>query len=358
MRRRTETHQRDSLAGLHLGTAQRAIADHTRAQQRRGLEVVERVRQTHCKRLRHDESIGVPAVDRPSREVGVLAEVLLAPAAVRARPVGAVEPGDADALADVQLVAAGAEPVDETDGLMPGHDRQVRELEVALDDMEVGATAPARVHADAHLARSGLGHLSLDERERAGSDRRRAPQLDRTHDHDPRYVASCLNCGTSRGAMADLPTGTVTFLFTDVEGSTRLWEEQPDAMKGALARHDEIVHEAVRQHTGHIVKTTGDGVHAVFNTAADGVVAAVDAQLALSAEPWPDATALRVRMGLHTGEADLRDGDYYGPAPNRAARLAATAHGGQIVVSRATEAVVRERLADGVTLDDLGEHRL
>jgi predicted ATPase/class 3 adenylate cyclase len=158
--------------------------------------------------------------------------------------------------------------------------------------------------------------------------------------------------------MVDLPTGTVTFLFTDIEGSTRLWEEQPDAMKGTLARHDKILHEAVRQQTGHIVKTTGDGVHAVFSTAGDAVVAAVDAQLALSAEPWPDATALRVRMGLHTGEADLRDGDYYGPALNRAARLAATAHGGQIVVSKATEAVVRERLADGVTLDDLGEHRL
>jgi predicted ATPase/class 3 adenylate cyclase len=158
--------------------------------------------------------------------------------------------------------------------------------------------------------------------------------------------------------MADLPTGTVTFLFTDVEGSTRLWEEQPDAMKGALARHDEILLAAVLDHGGHIVKTRGDGVHAVFSTAADAVVAAVDAQLALAAEPWPGATPLHVRMGLHTGEADLRDGDYYGPALNRAARLAGTAHGDQIVMSRATEAVVRERLADGITLEDLGEHRL
>jgi predicted ATPase/class 3 adenylate cyclase len=158
--------------------------------------------------------------------------------------------------------------------------------------------------------------------------------------------------------MVDLPAGTVTFLFTDVEGSTRLWEEQPEAMKGALARHDEILQGAVRDHGGHIVKTTGDGVHAVFSTAADATLAAVDAQLALAAEPWPEATPLRVRMGLHTGEADLRDGDYYGPSLNRAARLAGTAHGGQIVLSRATEAVVRERLADGITLEDLGEHRL
>jgi predicted ATPase/class 3 adenylate cyclase len=158
--------------------------------------------------------------------------------------------------------------------------------------------------------------------------------------------------------MVDLPAGTVTFLFTDVEGSTRLWEEQPDAMKGALARHDAIIQEAVRAHNGHIVKTTGDGVHAVFSTAADATVAAVDAQLALAAEPWPESATLRARMGLHTGEADLRDGDYYGPTLNRAARLAATAHGGQIVASKATETVVRERLADGVTLEDLGEHRL
>jgi predicted ATPase/class 3 adenylate cyclase len=158
--------------------------------------------------------------------------------------------------------------------------------------------------------------------------------------------------------MVDLPAGTVTFLFTDVEGSTRLWEEQPGAMKGALARHDEILQGAVRGHGGHIVKTTGDGVHAVFSTAADATLAAVDAQLALAAEPWPEATPLRVRMGLHTGEADLRDGDYYGPSLNRAARLAGTAHGGQIVLSKATEAVVRERLTDGVTLADLGEHRL
>src|SRR6478672_3321333 len=110
--------------------------------------------------------------------------------------------------------------------------------------------------------------------------------------------------------MVDLPTGTVTFLFTDLEGSTRLWEEQPGAMARALPRHDEILRDAVEAHHGSIVKSTGDGVHAVFAAAPDAVAAAIDAQLALTGEEWPDGLPLRVRMGIHTGEAELRDGDY------------------------------------------------
>jgi predicted ATPase/class 3 adenylate cyclase len=149
----------------------------------------------------------------------------------------------------------------------------------------------------------------------------------------------------------------VTFLFTDLEGSTRLWEEHSDAMRAALARHDEILRDAVEGHAGHVVKTTGDGLHAVFATAHDAVVAAVVAQRALGGEPWPLPEPFRVRIGVHTGEAEIRDGDYYGSAVNRAARVSAAAHGGQIVVSHATEEVARDHL-DGVDVVDLGEHLL
>ncbi|MCJ7673382.1 MAG: adenylate/guanylate cyclase domain-containing protein, partial [Acidimicrobiia bacterium] len=158
--------------------------------------------------------------------------------------------------------------------------------------------------------------------------------------------------------MSDLPTGTVTFLFTDLEGSTRLWEEHPEAMRDALARHDEILRDAVEKRAGHVVKTTGDGLHAAFALASDGVVAALDAQRALVAEDWVLPEPLKVRMGLHVGGAELRGGDYYGPAVNRAARVSAAAHGGQIVASAATADLVRDYLAPEVGLLDLGEHRL
>ena len=158
--------------------------------------------------------------------------------------------------------------------------------------------------------------------------------------------------------MAELPTGTVTFLFSDLEGSTRLWEEHPEAMKGALARHDQILRDAVEGHGGQVVKSTGDGLHAVFGRPEDAVAAAVEAQLGLDAERWFETGPLRVRMGLHTGTAEARAGDYFGPALNRAARLATSAHGGQVVVSEATVGVVRDALPVGVALEDLGEQRL
>jgi predicted ATPase/class 3 adenylate cyclase len=158
--------------------------------------------------------------------------------------------------------------------------------------------------------------------------------------------------------VPELPTGTVTFLFTDLEGSTRLWEEHPEAMRDALARHDEILRGAVEKHDGVVVKTTGDGLHAAFATAPDAVSAAVDAQRELTGEEWALPEALKVRMGLHTGVAEARDGDYFGTAVNRAARVAAAAHGGQIVTSAATADLVRDELTTEVGLIDLGEHRL
>ncbi|HXY91424.1 MAG TPA: adenylate/guanylate cyclase domain-containing protein [Acidimicrobiia bacterium] len=158
--------------------------------------------------------------------------------------------------------------------------------------------------------------------------------------------------------MVELPSGTVTFLFTDLEGSTRLWEVHRDAMQRALARHDEILREAITTHGGQVVKGTGDGVHAVFVTAIDAVDAAVAVQVALEDEEWESTGPLRVRMGVHTGRAELRGDDYYGPAVNRAARLMSVAHGGQVLVSLATEELVRDELGAGVTLVDLGEHGL
>ncbi len=131
---------------------------------------------------------------------------------------------------------------------------------------------------------------------------------------------SASSTGSSRSfPMPELPTGTVTFLFTDLEGSTRLWEEHPEAMRDALARHDEILRDAVEKYEGEVVKTTGDGLHAAFGTAHDAVAAAIEAQRGLGAEPWTLPDPLLVRMGVHTGEADLREGDYFGTAVNRAA---------------------------------------
>ena len=132
------------------------------------------------------------------------------------------------------------------------------------------------------------------------------------------------------------PSGTVTFLFSDIEGSTQLWEAVPEAMRSALERHDALVRAAIEGHGGYVVKTTGDGAHAAFGRAGDALAAAVAMQDALSGEPWPDGATVRVRIGVHTGETSERDGDYFGTAVNRAARLMAVAHGGQVVCSQQT----------------------
>jgi class 3 adenylate cyclase len=142
----------------------------------------------------------------------------------------------------------------------------------------------------------------------------------------------------------------VTFLFNDIEASKRLWEEHPAAMNDALAGHDKLLSGAVRGHRGVVFSRGGDGVAAVFARAADAVEAAIVAQSALQREPWADGVDLRVRMGLHTGEAEERDGDYFGPEVNRAARLMALAAGGQVLVSAATVEVARRRLREGVAL--------
>jgi predicted ATPase/class 3 adenylate cyclase len=153
-------------------------------------------------------------------------------------------------------------------------------------------------------------------------------------------------------------SGTLIFLFTDVEGSTRLWEQFPQAMKAALERHDSILQAAIAASNGQVVKTTGDGIMAVFPSAAAATNACLAAQRDLAAEPWGATGALRVRMGLHAGEAATRSHDYFGPVVNRTARIMAVGHGGQVLLSAAAAELVADQLPDGAGLRDLGRHRL
>ena len=159
-------------------------------------------------------------------------------------------------------------------------------------------------------------------------------------------------------ATPSIPSGTVTLLFTDVEGSTRLWEAEPEAMARALRRHDEILRAAIGQAGGFVFKTVGDAFCAAFETPQAALAAVLAAQRALGAEPWPTGRPIRVRMSLHTGVCEERDNDYFGPVVNRAARLEAAAHGGQVLVSGATAELLSEALPGGVALRDLGSHRL
>lgn len=157
--------------------------------------------------------------------------------------------------------------------------------------------------------------------------------------------------------MPELPSGTITFLFTDIEGSTRLWEEQPEAMKRALVAHDRILREAIEGNDGYLFATGGDSFAAAFGRVYEGLVAAVEAQRALAGEEWADAP-IHVRMALHSGEAEERDGDYFGPTLNRAARLMSAGNGGQVLVSQSAFEISGETVPEEVAFDDLGDHRL
>lgn len=154
-----------------------------------------------------------------------------------------------------------------------------------------------------------------------------------------------------------LPSGTVTFLFTDVQDSTKLWEQNPDAMDTALEKHDAFLLKAIEECNGSIVKPTGDGFHAVFATAQDALAAALAAQRLLHEDDWGDVL-IKVRMGLHTGTAQERAGDYFGSTTNRAARLMSAGYGGQILISESTRELIHDRLPAEVELLDLGKHRL
>ncbi|MEO8134062.1 MAG: tetratricopeptide repeat protein [Betaproteobacteria bacterium] len=158
--------------------------------------------------------------------------------------------------------------------------------------------------------------------------------------------------------MPDPPGVTVTFLFTDIEGSTRLWEHSPAEMGPALARHDVLLRAAIEGNEGTVFKTVGDAFCAAFPTAAHALTAAHAAQLALAQEPWPEPARIRVRMALHTGVVEVRDNEYFGRPLNRVARLLAAGHGGQVLLSLATQELVRDILPVGIILRDMGDRRL
>ena len=155
-----------------------------------------------------------------------------------------------------------------------------------------------------------------------------------------------------------LPSGMVTLLFTDVEDSIRLWEADREAMTGASARHNRIVREQIEVAGGRVFRTVGEAFRAVFADPFAALVAAVAVQRAAAAEPWPPGLPIRVRMAVHSGACVERDGDYFGPVVNRADRLLAVGHGGQVLVSAATYELMAGRLPGGIGFRDLGEHRL
>jgi predicted ATPase/class 3 adenylate cyclase len=194
----------------------------------------------------------------------------------------------------------------------------------------------------------------------------------------PLLTRNCSHSDRTRWSLhVDLPTGTVTFLFTDIEGSTRLWEAHPDSMRSAVERHDALLRATIEAHDGHVFKTVGDAFCAVFTRPSNAVAAAVDVQREIAAQFGDsvaahetdvgaatdstengDAVVLRVRIALHTGTADERDRDYFGPPVNRVARLLGIAHGGQIILSDVTRRTLAGGLPAGIALKDLGQHRL
>jgi len=154
------------------------------------------------------------------------------------------------------------------------------------------------------------------------------------------------------------PNGTVTFLFTDMEGSTKLWERYPEHMRNALLIHDELVCEAIERCGGFVFKTVGDAVCSAFHTAPDALRAALDVQSVLKSRRWPGGIEIKVRTGLHTGAASLQDADYMGPTLNRVSRLVALGHGGQILMSETSADLCLDNLPDQVSLKALGSHGL
>ncbi len=159
-------------------------------------------------------------------------------------------------------------------------------------------------------------------------------------------------------AEPSLPTGTVTFVFSDIEGSTTRWERFPDAMRDAVRAHDAIMRASIAAHGGRVFKTIGDAFCAAYARPEDAAAGALEAQRALAASDFAAVDGLRVRMAIHLGSADERDGDYFGPPLNRVARLVSVGHGGQIVLSGVAAEMLRGTLAPDVALRDLGEHRL
>ena len=158
--------------------------------------------------------------------------------------------------------------------------------------------------------------------------------------------------------MVIKPSGTVTFLFSDVEASTKKWEENAEQMQFAFKRQEEIFRQVMSEYGGYVYKMIGDAFQVAFNTAPQALAAAIAVQQKLQQEDWGDFGSIGVRIALHTGVVEERADDYVGPILNRVARLMSAGHGGQVLLSQVTFELVRDDLPDGVTLRDMGEHRL
>jgi predicted ATPase/class 3 adenylate cyclase len=171
-------------------------------------------------------------------------------------------------------------------------------------------------------------------------------------------MAESSNAQQSSVPSSSIPTGRVAFLFTDIEGSTKRWERNPDAMKPAVARHEVLIREAILQNDGYVFKTVGDAFCAAFHTPHQAASAALSAQRALYKEDFTAVDGLQVRIGIHVGNAEERDGDYFGPTVNRVARLMSIGHGGQVLASDAVREQIRAWLPSDATLTDLGLRRL
>ena len=225
----------------------------------------------------------------------------------------------------------------------------------ASDVYALAATAFALLtgRAPAGVLPSWEGHhlrrRPSSSRRRSGSGWRRIPAR---RPKTPGELVERLRAGWT----AALPTGVVTFCFSDIEGSTALWDAHPEAMADALVRHDELIADAVERHGGSFIESMGEAIRrvSVFDSAPDAVAAALAANRALAAEPWPPGIGIAVRWGVHTGEAERRDAHYRGPTVSHAARLRANADGGQIFLSAVTSELVAAHLPDGCSLVDLG----
>jgi len=247
-------------------------------------------------------------------------------------------------------------------------DRVQRQLDRLLDEAEEAITNDDWVtvssRAKAVLAiepdnQDGQAYLAASERALGASG---ATTGERTPSHasgTPPAPGFEPSLGPSSYGT-DLPSGLITYLFTDVQGSTPLWQQHPHEMQSVMARHDSLLTSAVESNGGTVVRPRGEGdsIFAVFLRATDAVAAACAAQQLLLLETWPVDISINVRMAIHTGESELRDHDYYGNTVNRCARLRSIAHGGQILTSEATAQLVRDDLSGEISLRELGSHRL
>jgi class 3 adenylate cyclase len=240
-----------------------------------------------------------------------------------------------------------------------------RSMRSSSSRLSLGSTSTSSPRAPCKSAFSPvspLADIACNRRSQTGAASVRASPIQpktAVHDPTPDAIQWMLGEGGTRELMANLPTGTVTFLFTDIEGSTKLWERNPESMRAALTRHDAILREAIEEHSGFVFKTVGDAFCAAFPTAQDALGAALAAQRALFSEEYDEGIgSLRVRMALHTGAAEERGEDYFGPPVNRVARLLSVGHGGQVLLSLPTQQLVRDQLPADIHLSDLGERRL